>query len=225
MNDTSREPSLKSNRSKSLRQSLFDILGVTFGVLLAFLLNEWRIETKKSSFVERSLVSMEDELSANFDRVMEARNYHLELYPDILDITEDKGDLVDFQRNKFRGIRPPQIQSAAYDISIQRAVLADIPLDEAKKIVAAYTSLQNLEDLHGRYASTAFDAVLDNEMEGKKFGRFLSVAFMDFLYAEEETMLSIQQIVDKPKFVRWYKSAGPWLDQNDSPEEPSEAEK
>lgn len=225
MSDTSKEPVPKSIQSKSLKQSLFDILGVTFGVLLAFLLNEWRIETKKSSFVERSLISIEAELSANYDKVMEARNYHLELYPDILDITEDKGDLVDFQRNKFRGIRPPQIQSAAYDISIQRAVLADIPLDEAKKIVSAYTSLQNLEDLHGRYASTAFNAVLDEEIQGKKFGRFLSVAFMDFLYAEEETMLSIQQIVDKPKFERWYESAGPWLRQDDNPKDLKKAEK
>ncbi|WP_026941093.1 hypothetical protein [Hellea balneolensis] len=201
------ETSLKSEQNSntiSWKKTFFEIFAVTFGVLLAFLLNEWRLTVKQNTFIEKSLVSIQDELRENYERVMTARNYHLDLYPDIQAILKDEGDMGEFQQKKFRGTRPPQIQTAAYEIGIQRAVLSDIPLNDAKKIVSAYTSLKGLEDLHRRYSSTAFTAVLDDNMGDKKFARFLSVSFMDFLYAEEETMIDISRVIERETFPRWW---------------------
>ncbi len=96
--------------AKPIGRVLLEIFGIIFGVILGFILNEWRVAAKQAKIVETSITAMKTELSDNYDRVASAREYHLDLYPDILIILrDDPSKIEEFQRTKFRGIRPAQI--------------------------------------------------------------------------------------------------------------------
>lgn len=91
-------------------------------------------------------------------------------------------------------------------MAIQQAIFTNISPEDAKPIISAYTALEDLENLYGRYAETAFDLIAsyeDND-DDMNFPRFLSASFMDFLYAEEETMLSIATLVEKDPIKPWW---------------------
>jgi hypothetical protein len=173
------------------------------------MLNEWRVDSKRDAFVERSLAAIEQELSENYDRVLAARNYHLDLYPDILAIVSSDGNMSEFQRGKFRGMRPPRIQTAAYDIAIQSAILSDVPIEDAKDIATAYAALVSMRDLHQRYSSAAFSQITGTSGDPRQFANFLRVAFMDFLYSEEETLDMIGGVIKTPDLEPWWKKIYP----------------
>jgi hypothetical protein len=189
---------------RALPKFLMEMLAITFGVILAFMLNEWRVDMKRDAFVERSLAAIEEELSENYDRVLDSRNYHLDLYPDILAIIGEDADIAEFQREKFRGTKPPRVQTAAYDIAIQSAILSDMPIEDAKKIATAYSSLVGVRDLHQRYSSAAFSQISEISSNPNQFAYFLRVSFMDFLYAEDETLQVIRHAIDKPSIEPWW---------------------
>lgn len=190
---------------RALPKFLMEMLAITFGVILAFMLNEWRVDMKRDAFVERSLAAIEEELAQNYEEVMSRREYRLKIYKSIQEVKRGSLTVSEFRRDIFRGTRPPRMRSAAYEIGIQSAILSDIPIEDAKSIATAYATLDDLRNLHGRYSSASMSGMLTTQNSDGGYVSFLSAAFTDFLYAEEETLIAISNVIERPPFESWWK--------------------
>lgn len=165
------------------------MLAITFGVMLAFALNEWRAKSKRKSFTELSLAQVEAEIDRNYETINRTYEYHVRIYKDILAAQKDGRTL---QEIEFRGTQPPKLERAAYEIALENAVFAEHDPEESQEIVATYLDFENIEKIHGLYSSGLPNLIFFVENEGDpRVLQYMQTAFMDFIYAEAETLNNI----------------------------------
>lgn len=179
---------------------LIDFMAVVLGVLLAFMLNEWRLNARQTKTVERNIVAVHTELENNYEALDRIRDYRINIYTGLQIVR--KGDM-SFEDVNFRGTRPPRMQNAAYQMSIQNSTLSEIPQSEGLAIIRAYTAQEATARLHSQYTA---GIVTNMDQAGNEafIAEFLSSAFLDFLYSEEETMNLIADVLDKPTLTHFW---------------------
>lgn len=161
---------------------LLDMFAITFGVLLAFTLNEWWTRRNTAERVERSVANIMSELDRNAASLERAYDYRLEIYPRILDMLSGE---MRFQDVRFRGTQPPQIERAAYDVAISTGTLSEVDPGTAEAIVGAYLSFDRIMGTHRTYSSGLPSLIFQSESPDDPRGAiYLQMAFQDFIYAE-----------------------------------------
>ena len=174
----------------------FEMLAITFGVLLAFGLNAWWEGRTQAKFDSVSLSQVYDEIDRNYETIEKAYQYRLDLYPRIIAVEQGKLTTPDIE---FKGIRPPRIETAAYDLALARGLFGRINQDEAQTLVKTYLDFENIKSIHELYGSSLPTLILqmENQNDGK-FVTFMRMAFMDMIFAEGETLNSISEFSEKP---------------------------
>ena len=159
-----------------------DMFAITFGVLLALALSEWREKVEKQSFVEKSLKQVEAEIIRNFDKINEAYQYREKLYPYILEV--ESGAMLS-NEIPFRGTQGPRLERAAYEVALSNAVFSEIDAEHAQRIVAIYLDFNAITDTHELYRSGVptllYSADTGND---PRVGTYLKQAFEDFIFVE-----------------------------------------
>lgn len=158
------------------------MFAITFGVLLALALSEWREKVEKQSFVEKSLKQVEAEIIRNFDKINEAYQYREKLYPYILEV--ESGAMLS-NEIPFRGTQGPRLERAAYEVALSNAVFSEIDAEQAQRIVAIYLDFNAITDTHELYRSGVptllYSADTGND---PRVGTYLKQAFEDFIFVE-----------------------------------------
>jgi len=180
---------------------LTEFVLIAFGVVLGLMLNEWREDASQKAFVEKNIDAIHSELERNYEILEKLREYRLKLYPDILAVIEGKKGPADIE---FQGLRPPPLQSAAYEVALQSAVFTDLDTSTSAQIVKIYQSIEAIENVHQIYGNALPTAILETENIDKKMPEFFRTSFMDFLFAEEESMKLIAEYYGKDEITPWY---------------------
>jgi len=161
---------------------ILDMFAITFGVLLALALTEWRQRAEKEAFIEKSLSQIEEEIVRNFEKINEAYEYREKLYPYLLGV--EKGDILSTEI-PFRGTQGPRLERAAYEVALSNAVFSEIDSERAQKIVAIYLDFTAISETHELYRSGVptllFSADNSND---PRVGTYLKQAFEDFIFVE-----------------------------------------
>jgi hypothetical protein len=180
-----------------------EMLAITFGVMLAFVLNEWRSESKRKAFTELSLTQVEAEIDRNYDKINAAYDYHVKLYKNVIAAQNDGRTLAEIG---FRGTQPPRLERAAYEIALGNSVFAQHDPEESQRIVATYLDFENVSRTHALYSSGLPNLIL--QVESDKDARvlqYMQSAFMDFIYSEAETLNKIASYTDREGVGEYWK--------------------
>lgn len=180
-----------------------EMLAITFGVMLAFVLNEWRSESKRKAFTELSLAQVEAEIDRNYDKINTAYEYHLKLYKGVIAAQKDGRSLGEIG---YRGTQPPRLERAAYEIALGNSVFAQHDPEVSQRIVATYLDFQNVSRTHALYSSGLPNLIL--QMEDDKDARvlqYMQTAFMDFIYSEAETLNKIATYTERQGVGEYWK--------------------
>lgn len=171
-----------------------EMLAITFGVLLAFALTEWRTEAKRENFTTLSLAQVDAEIERNYETIGRAYDYHVRLYKDVTAAQNDGRSLREIQ---FRGTQPPKLERAAYEIALGNAVFADLDPAKSQQIVATYLDFENIDKIHGLYSSGLPNLIFQvTEENDPRLLQYMKTAFMDFIFAEAETLNGISEFTD-----------------------------
>ena len=159
-----------------------DMFAITFGVLLALALTEWRQRVDKRIFVEKSLVQIEDEIIRNFRKINEAYEYREKLYPYLIEVESGKMLSAEIP---FRGTQGPRLERAAYEVALSNAVFSEIESERAQGIVSIYLDFTAITETHKLYRS-GVPTLLFSTDEGNdpRVGTYLKQAFEDFIFVE-----------------------------------------
>lgn len=184
-----------------------EMLAITFGVLLAFALNEWRSESKQRAFIDLSLAQVEAEIDRNYKTVLRTYEYHVRMYKNIVAAQQDGRSLMEIE---FRGTQPPKLERAAYEIALGNAVFAEHDPKESQEIVAIYLDFENIEKIHGLYSSGIPNLIFFVENEGDpRVLQYMQTAFIDFIYAEAETLNRLARKTDHEGVGEYWKIFDP----------------
>jgi len=185
------------------KQVTVEFVAISFGVFLGLFLNEWRESARQVAIVDRAFTAMEMELMENFELVEESREYHMALLPKLRNVVDGE---ITFEDVGFRGMRPPRIQTAAWQLAIQRGVLSDADEDKVLGYVGAYTSLEALSELYAIYSSASVSNINQMGADEGFAAQFISAAFVDFLYGNDEVMQLIGEVTPKEVPPEWWHS-------------------
>jgi len=185
------------------KQVTVEFIAISFGVFLGLFLNEWRESARQAAIVDRTFTAMETELVENFELVEVSREYHIALLPRLRNVVDGE---ITFEDVGFRGMRPPRVQTAAWQLAIQRGVLADADEDKVLGFVSAYTSLEALSELYSIYSSASVSNINQMGADEAYAAQFIAAAFVDFLYGTDEVMQKIGDITPKEVPPEWWQS-------------------
>ena len=161
---------------------LLDMLAITFGVLLAFALNQWWTERTEVGRVERAISAIESELDRNYGYLERAIDYRQEIYPKILVWLD--GEMT-FRELQFRGTQPPRMERAAYNVAISTGALSEIDPDTARGIVGAYLMFERVDGVHAMYTTGLPNLIfIADGQDDPRMATYMQMAFQDFIYSE-----------------------------------------
>jgi len=159
-----------------------DMFAITFGVLLALALAEWRQMVEQRDFIEKSLSQVEAEILRNYDKINEAYEYRKKIYPYLLEVESGKMLSTEIP---FRGTQGPRLERAAYEVALSNAVFSEIDSERAQRIVGIYLDFNAITETHELYRSGVptllFSADRSNDT---RVGTYLKQAFEDFIFVE-----------------------------------------
>ena len=179
-----------------------EMLAITFGVLLAFSLNEWRTARAQSDRVERSVENIRAELDRNHASLERAYEYRMEVYPKILEVMNEDAK---FWEIGFRGTQPPRFERAAYDVAVNTGVLSELDTELAEKLIGAYLFFDRIEGTHRTYSAGLPMIIFEADgQDDPRMAIFMQMAFQDFIYAETEALNYLAEMSGKtPKPPPW----------------------
>jgi len=167
------------------------MFAITFGVLLALALTEWRQRVEKLAFIEKSLVQIESEILRNYEKINEAYEYREKLYPYLLEVESGKMLSADIP---FRGTQGPRLERAAYEVALSNAVFSEINSERAQRIVAIYLDFTAITDTHELYRSGVPTLLFSADgLNDPRVGSYLKQAFEDFIFVEGMALDKIVQ--------------------------------
>ena len=168
-----------------------DMFAITFGVLLALALTEWRQRVEKRVFIEKSLGQIEAEIIRNFEKINKAYEYREKLYPYLLEVESGKMLSAEIP---FRGTQGPRLERAAYEVALSNAVFSEIDSVRAQRIVGIYLDFTAITETHELYRS-GVPTLLFSADEGNdpRVGSYLKQAFEDFIFVEGMALDKIVQ--------------------------------
>jgi hypothetical protein len=165
------------------------MLAITFGVLLAFGLNAWWESKQAQAFNQKNIELINAEIERNVKNLNSRYEYRVKLYPELLKF---KLGQITFDEIGFQGTRPPKIEKAAYELAQSNAVFISMDPEDAQTIISIYLDFDRIEDTHRVYANSIPQLLLEtSEGNEERMAEILRTAFMDFMFAEGETIRSI----------------------------------
>ena len=171
---------------------VLDMFAITFGVLLAFALNQWWTERTEADRVQRAITAIEAELDRNHGYLERAVDYRQAIYPGILDWLDGE---TTFRELQFRGTQPPRMERAAYDVAISTGALSELDPETARGIVGAYLMFDRVDGVHRMYATGLPNLIFVAEgQDDPRMAVYMQMAFQDFIYSEVAALNHIAEL-------------------------------
>ena len=137
---------MNRERSKSAGQLLVEVVSITFAVVLGFTATEWGERQRDLAAGEEALAAVERELRANYASVTRAVPYYRAMTEALLNEIESNGDgPLDAGRiAEWRGLSPPLIRSASFQLALNTGALEHVEFAVADKVSGTYEVQSNL---------------------------------------------------------------------------------
>ena len=170
---------LKRNKISTGLLVALEIFAVVVGILLGFLVNEWRENRANQKIADHALESIALEFQFNHRQMVETYEYYSYIISTIDSLRiagEPVREMYGYQLEGFRGATPPMLRSSAYNMVLMTGIIKDIPFETANKLAFIYTLQSLLEKLD--------DASITNFTQDPGFTALRNLRHMFVLYTD-----------------------------------------
>ena len=135
-----------SASGRTVGRLLVEVLSIAFAVVLGFAVTEWGERQRENAEGEEALGAVERELSSNLEAVSRALPYYLAISEGLAAEIEARGDgPLDASRIAgWRGLSPPLIRSASFELALNTGALEHVDFAVADMISRTYEVQSNL---------------------------------------------------------------------------------
>lgn len=131
---------------------ILEVAAIVIGVMLGFMLNEYRESRKNMETVNNALTNIANELSFNHGTLESTYYYHKFILAQIDSIYNVDPDAVvkmyGHQLNNWQGVRAPIIRSSAYQVAITTGAVSDMSFETVNNLSQLFTYQAYLEKLN-----------------------------------------------------------------------------
>ena len=175
---------------------LIQIISVTVGVFLGFVISSWsenKRETRKHNII---LEAIEAEIQANRDKVKDVIDYHVLVRDSsrhyLTKVNSGNNDL-----SYFKGINTITFENSAYQTGIQSGLFGTNNLKKIQAINDIYTKQRSYEDFTILMLSGLISMDFEEtEKSTRKITTFLSIGMTDVVIKEQDLLKSYDTALD-----------------------------
>lgn len=129
---------------------ILEVFAIVTGVLIGFMVNEWREGRINRQIADKALESVAAEMRYNHQRMVESYEYYT-FITDQVDSLRNIGDPVaqmyGYQLSGWRGAMPPMLRSSSYQMMLTTGIFKDVPFETANRLAFIYNLQSLLERL------------------------------------------------------------------------------
>ncbi|REL24497.1 hypothetical protein DYD21_18060 [Rhodohalobacter sp. SW132] len=158
---------------------ILEVAAIVIGVMIGFLVNEWREGRNNRAVAENALTSIAAEMRYNHDRMVENFYYYTYITSQIdslMQAGEPVREMYGYQLEGWRGAMPPLLRSSAYQMMLSTGIFKDVPFSSANQLAYIYNLQSLIEKMD--------DASIANFSHDSDFTRLQSIRHIFGLYAE-----------------------------------------
>lgn len=158
---------------------ILEVFAIVTGVLIGFMVNEWRENRNNQQMADHALQSIAAEFRFNHQQMEETYDYYTSIIQQIDSLRiagEPVGEMYGYQLEGFRGATPPMLRSSAYNMVMVTGIIKDIPFEIANRLAFIYTVQSLIEKLD--------DANMINFTQDPGFTALRKLRHMFILYTD-----------------------------------------
>ncbi|ALO17259.1 hypothetical protein L21SP5_03659 [Salinivirga cyanobacteriivorans] len=176
---------------------LIQIISVTIGVFLGFLISNWADTNKKNKQTKLLRNNVIAEIKNNKKRIENVIVYHKMLRDSARHYwTEDLNKPPNF----FDGIKSPTLTNGAFETGIQTGLVNGFSFDEIQNVNNTYTVQTSYNELKSLMLSSFMNLSFDESSKGlKTFYRILAFSMTDVVYLDEALLEDYNKLLEQLK--------------------------
>ncbi|MCC5914852.1 MAG: hypothetical protein JJU46_10790 [Balneolaceae bacterium] len=158
---------------------VLEVFAIVIGVLIGFMVNEWREDRSNRLIADKALESVAAEFRYNHQRMVETYQYYTLINDQITALNESGESVVSmygYQLEGWRGAMPPMLRSSSYQMILSTGILKDIPFEAANQLAFIY----NLQSLLERFD----DSIIASFTQDSGFTSLQNIYHLFGLYTE-----------------------------------------
>ncbi len=129
---------------------IIEIFAIIIGVMLGFLVNEWRENRNNQKIVENALGSIAAEFQYNHQRMVQTFDYYhgfIQAIDSLNQAGEPVRDMYGYQLDNWTGAMPPMLRSSSYQMTLTTGIFKDMDFETANTLAFIYNLQSLLEKL------------------------------------------------------------------------------
>lgn len=176
---------------------LLEISIILVGVMLAFLVNEWRGNRAVDASAEKALAGLAREMRHNHEQAVRTYAYHQAILQEIDSLKEGAnesdpaGRIYGYELADWKGMGLPMLRSSTYEMMVSTGVIKDVAFETADALALVYNLQSVLKQLDS--------ASLSRMAADPDIIELSSVKHTFTLYSELlPSLLGVYQLLGKP---------------------------
>jgi hypothetical protein len=169
MTDENSTPEAPPARPLSVRiglgSALFQGALVVLGVLLGFLITEWQADQSRKADADHALASIIEEIGANRDAIIAARDYHAE-HINLIEQSVSTNKPLDVRSFPRGFIAPAQTANAAWTSASETGALSHLPFDKVLSLSRVYSQQAAYQQQQATVATVLYTNLFEGGAEG-----------------------------------------------------------
>lgn len=145
-----------------LGKAVFEAALITFSILFALWVDDWKEERDHRDLAQQALANFEREILDNQARVKKQLEYHLRLQGSLRAVLQNPDPIRTLEQTRqeiqFRGLAPPIFFDTAWQTAVATQALTYLDYET----VSALSSIYSLQNIFNKVAESALSGLMSN---------------------------------------------------------------
>lgn len=185
------EPRYSPAMKRNITDLLIQIISVTIGVFLGFMVSNWSENSKEQRRYEALVSNIKAEITENKNRVLDVLPYH-EMLRDSMGHALRSGEPITGRSPFFKGVRTTTFVNSAFETGVQTGLLNKMSLDQLQTLTDLYAQQRSYEDFTMQMMAGMLSMNWDGSASRQLY-TFLGISMTDVVIKEGRLLESYEE--------------------------------
>lgn len=128
-----------------------EIFAIVAGVLIGFMVNEWRENRNNQKVAEIALTNIASEMAYNHNQIVVTYSYYKRVFDQVDSLNNSNPtavtEMYGYELQGWQGAQPPMLRSSAYQMALMTGIIKDFPYEISNALAEIYNVQSVVEKL------------------------------------------------------------------------------
>jgi hypothetical protein len=130
---------------------VLEVCAIVAGVLIGFMVNEWRENRNNQRIAEIALTNIASEMAYNHNQIVSTFSYYKRIFDQIDSLNQVNPEMLSemygYELQGWQGAQPPMLRSSSYQMALMTGIIKDFPYEISDALAQIYNVQSVVEKL------------------------------------------------------------------------------